>query len=241
MKVLILDDDKAIREYISCLVQEIIPKGRVFEAESGTHALDILDREHIDLVLLDMELDKQKKKLGLDYATLMAKRHENVDFMVISGYDKYAIDAYEIHPFYYFLKPLDTVLFRKKLLEWYFIREHRLLTAPKSTTLKIMTKVGMAVIPYERIIFIEKEKRRVIVRTRTKNYISIETLKEIETKLDSRFYKTYQSFIVNMDMVSDVEMLENRSWEIQFADFDEYALLSRYKSKAFFETFNNRR
>lgn len=240
MKILILDDDDIIRENFKLITSKALPKAEIFLASNGLDALSLIEREFINLVLLDVELDAEKEKLGLDFGRLMKKISEKTNFIVVSAHDKYAIRSYEIHPYSYLLKPVDELDLIRMLHEW-ALTESSNDNNLEHTAIKVSTKKGVVIIPFDEIIYLEKEKRSIKVITKNKVYYSREPLNSLDSKLDNRFFKTYQSYIVNMSKISSLEILPNRSWEIRFDSVDDCVLISRYKYKKFFEEFQKYR
>jgi two-component system LytT family response regulator len=236
MKVLILDDDQAIREYIESVVGRTLVDAEVFTVSTGLEALEVIENNDIDLMCLDVELDEDKQVLGLDFAKLISRVSKTVSFIVISAHDKYAVRSFEIHPFAYIVKPIDELELIRVLQEWVLL-EYDDSEKQEAKSIHISTKRGMVIIPFDDIIYFEKNKRYIRIITDNQDYHSSESLKDILSKLDDRFFQTYQSFVVNMNRISSLEILENRSWEIKFDGDDGTALLSRYKHKEFFEKF----
>lgn len=236
MKILILDDDQVIREYIESIVRRTLVEAEVFVVSNGLEALEVIENHEIDLMCLDVELDDAKEVLGLDFAKLISRISKTVSFIVISAHDKYAVRSFEIHPFAYIVKPIDELEIIRVLQEWVLLAyDDSEVYAPKSINLN--TKKGMVIIPFEDIVYFEKHKRYIKVITPSQDYFSSESLKDIQDRLDERFFQTYQSFVVNMGKINSLEVLENRSWEIRFEEVEGTALLSRYKHKEFFDKF----
>lgn len=240
MKILILDDDQAIREYVSTVVSKTLVDAELFIVDNGLSALDVIEKNEIDLMLLDVELDDAKEVLGLDFAKLISRVSKSVSFIVISAHDKYAVRSFEIHPFAYIVKPIDELELIRVLQEWVLLDYEEEVESEKKT-LSFSTKKGMVIVPFEDIVYFEKHRRFINVITENDEYECTESLRDVLSRLDSRFYQTYQSFVVNMDKIKSLEVMENRSWEIKFDSDDGRALLSRYKYKEFFELFEGRR
>lgn len=240
MKILILDDDQATRDYISTVVGKTLADSQLFVVDNGLAALDVIERESIDLMLLDVELDDEKEVLGLDFAKLISRVCKSIDFIVISAHDKYAVRSFEIHPFAYIVKPIDELELIRVLQEWVLLKyDYEDIQEVKSINLS--TKKGIVVLPFDDIVYFEKYRRFIKVITVHHQYECTESIRDIVTRLDERFYQTYQSFVVNMNKITSLEVLENRSWEIKFDVVEGTALLSRYKYKEFFELFEGRR
>lgn len=236
MKILILDDDQVIREYIASVVGRTLVEAEVFVVSTGLEALEIIEEHTIDLMCLDVELDEGKEVLGLDFAKLISRVSKGTSFVVISAHDKYAVRSFEIHPFAYIVKPIDELELVRVLQEWVLLAYDDI-TGLEEKAIHINTKKGMAILPFDDIVYFEKYKRYIKITTAKDTYLSSESLKEIQDRLDQRFFQTYQSFVVNMTKISVLEIQDNRSWEISFECIPDKAMLSRYKQKEFFEIF----
>ena len=236
IKVLILDDDKQILRYYQEIVEGAFDDCEVFTAASGKRALSIVKNNKIDLMLLDMELDDEKKVLGLDYANMISCIQPDLDYIIISGYSNYLEDAGDVEPFYYFMKPVNATFLSRKLMEWELLRSKSGVLEQKS--IKLVTDNGMAIVPISHVCYIEKMNRKVKIRTISKEYICRDSIKNMLTKVDGTFYHAHQSYIVNMKHIESVEAQEDRTWSISFKGLEEEAVLSRYKAKEFFVVFS---
>ena len=81
----------------------------------------------------------------------------------------------------------------------------------RPNTLKYTYKNNIYSIEYKNIIYIEKEpnSKRCIIRTNENIYYVPKSLKEIETKLDSRFIKCSKSNIINIEKVLQYDNKNN--------------------------------
>ena len=120
--VLIVDDEKNIRETLSDILQD--ESYKTFSAGDGKTALDFLSREHVDLVLLDIWLPEMG---GMDVLKKIREEYVNVTVVMISGHGTVdlAVQAIKSGAFDFIEKPLsiDRVLqvldkaFRMRSLE----------------------------------------------------------------------------------------------------------------------------
>ena len=102
--ILVVDDERSIRYSLRRTLEE---KGiKVLEAKKGEEAIDIIQREEIDLVLMDVRMAGMS---GLD--TLQKIKKINPKMLVIMmtafGTTKTAIEAMKFGAFDYVLKPFD--------------------------------------------------------------------------------------------------------------------------------------
>ena len=102
MKVLVVDDEKLIREVIKEYGE--YEGYQVIEAEDGTDALDILEHENVDIIVLDIMMPKldgfstfrEIKKIKNIPTIILSARNEEYDKLL--GFDL-GIDDYLTKPF----------------------------------------------------------------------------------------------------------------------------------------------
>ncbi|MBF0552774.1 MAG: response regulator, partial [Deltaproteobacteria bacterium] len=103
-RILVVDDEKRIRE--GCrrvLTQEGF---EVAEAESGTISLEMIEREHFDVVLLDLMMPALS---GFDVLTHIKAVHPDTTIIVISGFAtvEHSIEAMKKGAFDFIPKPFS--------------------------------------------------------------------------------------------------------------------------------------
>lgn len=105
IKSVIIDDETANRNLLDSLLKKHCPQIEIVgHAESADEGFELILRTSPDIVFLDI---KMPEKTGFD----MLKMFENINFSVIfvSGFDQYAIQAFEFNAVDYILKPIDHV------------------------------------------------------------------------------------------------------------------------------------
>lgn len=103
-KILIVDDEKGILDTVSEILQD---EGYyTFVCEDGKNALEILDREMIDLVFLDVWLPGMS---GIDVLKYIKEKHSEIPIIMISGHGKIelAVQAVKLGAFDFLEKPLS--------------------------------------------------------------------------------------------------------------------------------------
>lgn len=102
MKLLIVDDEKLIREVIK--EYALIDGYNIYEAENGIEALKVIEKEQIDVIILDIMMPKMDgysffKELKKDYnipTIILSARSDEYDKLL--GFDL-GIDDYLTKPF----------------------------------------------------------------------------------------------------------------------------------------------
>lgn len=119
-KLLVVDDEPVVRKgIVGSLDYTALGIDKVFEAQNGEQALEIVRDNEIDLVLADINMPKMN---GLDFAKAAKKISPEVKIAMVTGYDyfDYAVDALRAGVDEYVLKPVsksDIESVVKRLLE----------------------------------------------------------------------------------------------------------------------------
>ena len=126
LRVLIVDDEQPARRRLRKLLQPQAEAGRlkvVDEAEDGQAALDILEKEPVDLIFLDIRMPELDGFAVLE--RIPPERHPVVVFT--TAYDDYALRAFEANAVDYLLKPID-----RERLDEALTRAERLRQTPET-------------------------------------------------------------------------------------------------------------
>ncbi|MFT4755224.1 MAG: two-component system nitrogen regulation response regulator NtrX, partial [Salibacteraceae bacterium] len=123
-KILIIEDEKAIRNVLSNIIQEEDSSYKVEVAENGLEGLEKISQDTYDLVLCDIKMPKMD---GMELLTKAMKDQPDLTMVMISGHGDIdtAVECIKKGAFDYISKPpdlnrlLNTVrngLYRKKLV-----------------------------------------------------------------------------------------------------------------------------
>lgn len=114
-RILVVDDDKNTRLFLSGVIENA--GYTVFTAANGEDALLLMDREHVDLVVLDVMMPKMD---GYEFTRTLRESNNNLPILMVSAKqlptDKHK--AFEVGTDDYITKPIDDeeMLFRIKAL-----------------------------------------------------------------------------------------------------------------------------
>ena len=101
MRILVVDDEQPARERLKRLLADIEDVELIGEAEGGPQAVELIEREQPDLVLLDIQMP------GLDGFGVIEALEEPPPIVFVTAYDEYAIHAFEVNALDYLLKPFS--------------------------------------------------------------------------------------------------------------------------------------
>lgn len=103
MTIICVDDDKSVLETTVNMCCELPSSPSV---EGYTHPADALVRlksSKADIAILDINMPDID---GITLAERLTEQAPDISIIFLTSYDKYALDAYRIHPSGYILKPL---------------------------------------------------------------------------------------------------------------------------------------
>jgi DNA-binding NtrC family response regulator len=116
MQLMIVDDEERFLNTTKSLLEK---KGvPTFIAANGADAMNILDKERIDVVILDVKMPGLD---GIEALRIMKKRHPLVEVIMLTGHAsaEAAIEGLSLGAFDYLMKPCDVPTLLKKANEAY--------------------------------------------------------------------------------------------------------------------------
>lgn len=237
VNILLLDDNYYTRIFIKKLISENPIVNNVFDTSSGKEAIDFAREHKPDIAFLDIKLSPEERLNGIQVAKEIHNFSPDIYFVFITGYPQYAIESFAVHPFDYILKPIEKEKIKGTIN--YLADKIKKMNSEKSSLEKLRIKIRgeIHLIPFNDILFIEKQNKISLLHTEKTIYeIPYQTLNELMEKLGSNFLRVHKSFIANINKVSRIREVSNRSYEIDFKGYDKVAFMSRYK----FEEHKNR-
>lgn len=114
MNMIFLEDDLIIRNNYSLYLKKFFEN--VFETSSGIEALEILEKENIDFIIADIEMQTMN---GLDFIKKVRNINKDIMVIIMSAYDKkeYLMEAIKLGLFEYLIKPVSRDTFQTIIFE----------------------------------------------------------------------------------------------------------------------------
>lgn len=208
---LIVEDEPLAAEVLEDYIKQVPFLVLTGISEDAIFALEILQREKIDLIFLDIHLPKLK---GLDFIkTLKLPPY----IIITSAYQDYALQGYELNVVDYLLKPIEFNRFiaaaNKAQRQ---IELSRLISSPQANNEHpfLFFNVGKKKVKifFDEILYIESLKEYIKIVSRDKSILTKFQLGQTEDLLkNSNFLRIHRSFIVAKDKIdaftaTDVEI-----------------------------------
>ena len=101
MRVIVADDERPARAYLTSLLRRRPDIDIVGEAETGVEAVGLIERERPDLAFLDLQMPELD---GLGVVRVL-KRKVMPLIVFVTAYEEHALGAFELNAVDYLLKP----------------------------------------------------------------------------------------------------------------------------------------
>jgi len=227
IRVLVVDDEAPARQRLIDLLARDPQVGSVLQAANGEAAVEIIGREALDLVFLDVQMPELD---GLQVIETIGAGAMPLTIFV-TAYDKHAIRAFEANALDYLLKPFsderwDAALARAKArrrelsLHEFGARVLRLLAARQQASRYIdrLAVKGSGTTRFIRVAdidWIEGAGVYVNLHTSGKELLYRSTLNELSRYLDPmRFIRVHRSSIVNIDSILELHPISHGEFEL---------------------------
>ena len=238
IKVLICDDDKAIRDDIENILKESGYVDYIKKVKNGIEAIEFIKSEKIDLLIIDIDMPY---KNGIETAKEITSIDKDIHIIFVTGFSDYSLESFKVHPVDFIVKPFT----RDKIIDSVniaidHINSHKLAkTNFIDDTLfvyKIRKQIHM--LNFDDIVMFEKNSRAINLYTKDHDIIKFyENFDDLEKRIPPNFFKSHKSYIVNLKLIHKVIPTNRSSLEIRFINFQESATLSKSLEKDFLYRF----
>lgn len=206
---LIIDDEQPARELLQKYISKIPDLELIHSCKNPLDALNLIQEQSIDLLLLDIQMPDLK---GTELLKCIGGKQPLVIFT--TAYQEYAIEGYELDVVDYMLKPISFERFLKgiqKVLEHKQWMEYKFQNLPSKESsveknyIVLKENKKLHKVELSSILYIEGMKEYVMFYTTTQKMIIHASLKSLETRLPQDiFLRVHKSYIVNKNKVSNM-------------------------------------
>ncbi len=212
IRTLVIDDEPLIRKGILSYLEEL-DVDLVVVGDCGTikEALILVKNCKPDLVLLDINLTDGT---GFDFLNRLEERNFNIIF--ITAYEEFALKAIKQGALDYLLKPVDHEELETVIKKAISIHESRLSERLKvvnsrleGTSNKIVLRLydSFQIIRFDELVYCQSDSGYTTFHLLDKRKFTVsKSIKEYAKLLpEKRFFRTHQSYIVNLEFVDRYE------------------------------------
>ena len=234
-KVAIIDDESAgrklIREYLEDFPEMII----IAEANNGVDAVREINKFKPDLVFMDIQMP------GMTGFDVLTRLEELPQIIFSTAYDKYALQAFEVHAIDYLLKPYTKERFTKALSKIPITEETPNL-APLANSLLmdandyperilVQFQKKLVTVAVGEIVWIEAYGDYSKIHVGEQVYVSNYGISILEEKMDPKiFLRVHRSAIINLDQVHLADKY-GKGYQLQMKNGEKVMVSRGYKDK----------
>lgn len=228
IQIAIVDDDAAsiekLRGYLMQYQREAGEEINITAFSDGDELVENYKAEY-DIILLDVEMRFMD---GMTAAGIIRESDPEVIIIFITNMAQYAIKGYQVNASDYVLKPVSYFSFSQSLK-----RAIGRINKKGKDYIAIGIKGGTVKLQIGDICYIESQGHRMSFHTRTQEFVTLATMKEIEEKLkDFHFFRCNKGSLLNLAFVDSVQdgcVIVN----------GESLVISRARKKEFMEELTN--
>jgi two-component system, LytTR family, response regulator len=222
IELIIADDNQQSRTILRRFIEMNNNFKIVEEAKDGIELVDKILSKKPKLVLVDINMPKLD---GLKAIKACLQSDPSLQFIFITGYDEFAVEAFSMSALDYIVKPVEVerlyaALEKMKMIE--IDNKERIKRLP------IKYRKSTYYIPLNEILFIEKQGRKSIVHTKEKMVETYETLGHLSESLDDSFFQSHRSNIINLKEVAEIKS-SGETYLVYFSDYSKPAYISKQK------------
>lgn len=201
MRVAVCEDNEIHRDIIEHFLNRYTMERSIpfelIQYEYGKNFLyDMEEGAYFDVVILDIYMEDI---MGNELAHKLRAMGYRGEIVFLTASPDFAVESYDVDAGGYLLKPLDYDKFKMVM--------DRITQNVEPSTYRIQQRTTVTKVVYHEILYIESSNSKCILHTTSGGaYTVYKTLNTIEKELgDRRFLRCHQSFLVNMDHITQID------------------------------------
>lgn len=219
-KVIIVDDEKAGRHLIKEYLQDFPELVLLAEINNGVDAVKEINRFKPDIVFLDIQMP------GLTGFEVLMHLEEIPQIIFSTAYDKYALQAFEVHAVDYLLKPYTKERFAVAVErlnrgndQVASLTQSLLMERPSyPERVLVQRNKKLITITVEKILWIEAYGDYSKIHIKGDTFLSNYGISALEEKLDpGSFVRVHRSSIINLNAVKELNKY-GKSYDVTMED-----------------------
>ena len=205
MRCIAIDDEKLVLDLLIDNIQKVPYLKLIRAFRSSIEASELLQSEKIDLIFLDVQMPTLS---GLEFL----KTLNNPPLVIlVTAYQQYALDGYDLNIVDYLLKPVSFERFLKacnKAHELHILRQKEVADKKSVEYIFVHVEYAQVKIVVSEITFIEglKDYVKIYTANTSRPIMTKMSMKALEEKLPiNQFVRIHKSFIVAINKVTSVK------------------------------------
>jgi len=206
IKCIIVEDEPIARDLLRSYIAQVPYLSLVAECTDAFEAMQVLNKQSIDMVLLDINMPGLT---GLEMLKLLKKYPA---IIITSAYPQFALEGYELSVTDYLLKPFSFARFvqaAEKVLHQNNTAVPSIPVAEPEEFMMIKSDKKLTKVFFADILYVEAYGNYVFIHRQEGKIISKQTLLQLEAQLPAdKFVRIHKSFIVSLKAIQFLEANE---------------------------------
>lgn len=202
IRCIIIEDEVLAQQVIINHLAQTEVLELVATCSNALEATEILDRESIDLIFLDIQLP------GMTGLSFLRNLQNPPLVIMTTAYSEYALESYDFNVVDYLLKPISVDRFRKAITKLTSGRSYpALITKKDESPDHLFIKSGSKYfrITLNEIVYVQGMKDYLKIHTKEHRLIIHQTMTEMERILPSRdFVRVHKSYLVALQSIKTI-------------------------------------
>ncbi|WP_040207134.1 LytR/AlgR family response regulator transcription factor [Neobacillus jeddahensis] len=231
IKLILVDDNEDSIEIMKYFISDQPDFDIVSWCENGEELVEEVMVKKPDLVITDINMPR---KNGIEAIKECRSFYPDMNFIFLTGYDDFAVEAFELAAVDYIVKPVEMKRFlqamekAKNIIAFEREKNQPATAQQERKVLPLREANCMQYVPLDDIYFIEKVGKKCLIYTKQHIYETNETMGRILARLDESFCQVHRSNIINLKRVSQITP-QNETYIAQFTHYDKTASISKLK------------
>ncbi|PWU00586.1 MAG: DNA-binding response regulator [Bacteroidetes bacterium] len=202
IRCIIVEDELLAQQVIQSHLKQFDQLELVATCSNAQEAKEVLAREEIDLIFLDIQLP------GMTGFHFLSSFMNPPLVIITTAYSEYALESYEFNVLDYLLKPISFERFNKaiqKIMNGRLVNPNPGEKEVRGDHFFIKSGSKFFKVNFAEIIYVQSLRDYVRIHTRTLKLVTHQTLGEIERSLPSnQFIRIHKSYIVAIDFIQSI-------------------------------------
>ena len=224
LRCLAIDDEPLALELLEDNISTVPFLKLVASCSNPFEAMEVLKKEEVDLIFLDIQMPGLT---GLQFIQTLAKKPL---FILITAYEKYALDSYNFDVVDYLVKPVPLERFIKacnKAWELFQLKNKGVESVKETAPDYIFVNVEYSLVKVvlSNIMWIEglKDYIKIHLHNTTRFIVTRMNMKDIEEQLPpAKFLRIHKSYIVAVDYITAIRKTSVFIGETELPVSDHY-------------------
>lgn len=228
MKILLVDDEHLARERLLRLLQQIRPEATCLQADNGLTALEMVQREAPDLVLLDINMPGMD---GIEVAAHLQTMDRPPAVILCTAYDQYALEALRQQVIGYLVKPVRQADLAAALTGAARINRLQLVAlrgdGQGRSRISSQTHRGLETMPVSDVRCFLAQQKYVTACSADRELLIPDTLKDLESEYAQSFIRVHRNALVSKTHIRRLHRDDSGNWLVELEGVDVRPGVSR--------------